>query len=212
MTLREEVLYANKSLKTLGLVCMHSGNVSAIDRAKERVYIKPSGMDYDKLDESDIVTTDLAGNVLESQLKPSVDLCHHLFLYRAMPEIGAVVHTHSNYATAFAACQMPIPVALTAVADEFGGEIPCAPYVDNNGDHLGESIMEFKNQAPAILLGNHGVFAWGRTVADALKAAAMVEDVAKTISIAMSIGKPKILPPGEIAKWNDRYLNRYGQK
>lgn len=211
MNLRLEVLAANKSLKELGLVCMHSGNVSAIDRTASVVYIKPSGMDYDELSEPDIVTTDLLGNAFKSFWKPSVDLPHHLYLYQNMPEIGGVVHTHSNYATAFAACHTPIPAALTAVADEFGGEIPCAPYVDNIGSNIGEAILQYRNQAPAILLGNHGVFAWGPSVSEALKAAAMVEDVAKTIAIAMGVGQIKLLPEEEIAKWNDRYLNRYGQ-
>lgn len=100
-------------------------------------------------------------NYCDGDLKASVDLPHHLFLYQNLPGVGAVVHTHSNYATAFAACHQPIPVVLTAIADEFGGEIPCAPYVDNEGDHIGQAILKYKTQAPAILMGNHGVFALG---------------------------------------------------
>ena len=94
-------------------------------------------------------------------LRPSVDLPHHLFLYRHLPEVGGIIHTHSNYATAFAAVGRPIPLCLTAIADEFGDEIPCCPYVDNEGDHIGEAILKHRNRAPAILLANHGVFAWG---------------------------------------------------
>src|SRR6185369_14716867 len=99
------------------------------------------------------------------------------------------------------ACHLSIPLVLTAIADEFGGEIPCAPYIDNEGDHIGEAILKYRTQAPAILLGNHGVFAWGATPKDAIKAAIMVEDVAKTVHLAMQIGKPKPMDPAEAAKW-----------
>src|SRR6185295_14053804 len=119
------------------------------------------------------------GRVVEGRWKPSVDLPHHLYLYSHRPEIGGVIHTHSNYATSFAALGRGIPLCLTAIADEFGDEIPCAPYVDNEEDHIGRAILGARKRSPAVLLGNHGVFAWGRTPKDALKAAVMVEDVAK---------------------------------
>lgn len=189
---------------------MHSGNVSAIDREQKTVWIKPSGIDYDSLKPTNIVEVDFATGQ-STGLKPSVDLGHHLFLYRNVPEINAVVHTHSNYATAFAALGLAIPCCLTAIADEFGGPIPCAPYADNEDDALGQSILAARTSAPAILLQNHGVMAWGPTVAAALKAAVMVEDVAKTVWLAMQLGNPLALPADEIAKWNDRYQNRYGQ-
>jgi L-ribulose-5-phosphate 4-epimerase len=142
-----------------------------------------------------------------------VDLPHHLFLYRNLLEVGGIIHTHSNHATAFAAVgKPPIPLCLTAVADEFGAEIPCAPYVDNEGDHIGQAILEYRNRAPAILLGSHGVFAWGATPRAALKAAVMTEDVAKTVFLALQLGQPATIPPGEAEKWYDRYHHRYGQK
>ena len=206
-----EVCEANRALPNLGLVTMHSGNVSGLDRHSRTVFIKPSGFDYSAMTPQDMVAVSLDGEKLDGDLKASVDLPHHLFLYKNLAGIGAVVHTHSNYATAFAACHRPIPVVLTALADEFGGEIPCAPYVDNEGDHIGQAILMHKTQAPAILMGNHGVFAWGSCVKDALKAAVMVEDVAKTIAIAMGIGQPIPIPSEEVAKWFDRYQNRYGQ-
>jgi L-ribulose-5-phosphate 4-epimerase len=210
--LREEVCYANKMLPTAGLVTMHSGNASGLDRASGRLVIKPSGVDYDALRPDDLVEVDLAtGEVVGSQLRPSVDLPHHLYLYRHLPEIGGVIHTHSNYATAFAAVGRPIPLCLTAIADEFGAEIPCAPYVDNEGDHIGQAILQHRNRAPAILLGNHGVFAWGASPRAALKAAVMTEDVAKTVHLAMQIGSPAAIPPEEAEKWYDRYHQRYGQ-
>jgi L-ribulose-5-phosphate 4-epimerase len=210
--LREEVCYVNKMLPAAGLVTMHSGNASGIDRASGRLVIKPSGMDYDKLTPENLVEVDLErGEVIDSRLRPSVDLPHHLHLYRHLPELGGVIHTHSNYATALAALGRSIPLCLTAIADEFGAEIPCAPYADNEGDHIGQSILKHRNQAPAILLENHGVFAWGATPRAALKAAVMVEDVAKTVHLALQLGQPCEIPPEEAKKWYDRYHHRYGQ-
>lgn len=211
LVLRSEVLWANQQLPKLGLVTMHSGNVSAFDPESQTIVIKPSGMDYDLMTADDMVQVDFSGRPLTGARKPSVDLPHHLYLYRQCPDLRAVVHTHSNYATAFAACHRPIPLALTAVADEFGGEIPCSPYVDNVGDHIGEAIVRHKGRGPAILLANHGVFTWGPDVQSALKAAAMVEDVAKTIFLALQIGDVKLIDPIEAEKWFDRYSNRYGQ-
>lgn len=211
--LREEVCYANRMLPAAGLVTMHSGNASGLDRASGRLVIKPSGMDYDKLTPEDLVEVDLeSGCVLDSKLRPSVDLPHHLFLYRNLPELGGIIHTHSNYATAMAALGRAIPLCLTAIADEFGAEIPCAPYVDNEGDHIGQAILKHRNRSPAILLGNHGVFAWGASARAALKAAIMVEDVAKTVHLAMQIGQPREIPPEEAEKWYERYHQRYGQR
>jgi L-ribulose-5-phosphate 4-epimerase len=211
--LREEVCRANKMLPVAGLVTMHSGNASGLDRASGRLLIKPSGVDYDSLTPDDLVEVDLAtGEPADSTLKPSVDLPHHLYLYRAIPEIGGIVHTHSNYATAMAAVGRPIPLCLTAIADQFGAEIPCTPYVDNEGDHIGQAILRHRNRAPAVLLGNHGVFAWGPTPGAALKAAVMTEDVAKTVHLAMQIGQPSEIPPEEANKWYDRYRHGYGQQ
>jgi L-ribulose-5-phosphate 4-epimerase len=210
--LREEVCRANRLLPELGLVTMHSGNVSGFDPTSGRLVIKPSGVDYDRLTPEMLVEVDLmTGKVVAGDLKPSVDLPHHCYLYRHMPDIRGVVHTHSNFATAFAAVHSPIPLCLTAIADEFGGEVPCAPYVDNQGDHIGESIIQHHTQAPAILLGNHGVFAWGPTPQAAIKAAAMTEDVAKTVHLAMQLGQPKAIPHEEAAKWFTRYHTTYGQ-
>ncbi len=210
MTIREQVCAANKALRTENLVTMHSGNVSG--REGDVIYIKPSGMDYDAMTPEKMVAVSISsGEVLESTLRPSVDLPHHLFLYRNDPSIQAVIHTHSNYATAFAAVHRPIPLILTAIADEFGGEIPCTPYIDNEGENIGQGILKHRTQAPAILLGNHGVFAWGGSVKDALKAAVMVEDVAKTAILAYQLGEPLRLDPDEALKWWDRYHNRYGQ-
>jgi len=210
--LRDEVCYVNRMLPAAGLVTMHSGNASGLDRAAGRLVIKPSGTDYDRLAPENLVEVDLeTGRVVGSGLRPSVDLPHHLFLYRHLPEVGGIIHTHSNYATAMAALQRPIPLCLTAIADQFGAEIPCTPYVDNDGDHIGQAILRHRNRATAILLGNHGVFAWGATPRAALKAAVMIEDVAKTVHLALQLGRPREIPPEEIEKWYDRYHHAYGQ-
>jgi len=210
--LRNQVAWGNKMLPKSGLVTMHSGNVSGYDSESGKVVIKPSGMDYDAITPENLVEVDLVtGEVSANQLNPSVDLSHHLFLYRHDTTLRSVVHTHSNYATAFAAAHRPIPCVLTAISDEFGGPIPCAPYIDNWGDHIGEAILEFRSRGPAILLGNHGVFAWGTTVTNALKAAIMVEDVAKTVHLSLQLAPPIPIDPIEVEKWWDRYHNRYGQ-
>lgn len=211
--LRTEVSRVNRALPLAGLVTMHSGNASGFDPDSGTVYIKPSGVDYDSITPKNLASIRLSdGAPLEEGPRPSVDLPHHLFLYRNLPGIRGVVHTHSNYATAFAAVGKPIPLVLTAIADEFGDEVPCAPYVDNEAEHIGAAIMRYRNQGPAILLGNHGVFTWGDSPASALKAAVMVEDVAKTVWLSLQIGEPQALSTEEAAKWHDRYQNRYGQR
>ncbi len=210
--LRREVYEANLGIFRAGLVTMHSGNASGVDRKRGLVIIKPSGMDYDKLRPADLVVTDLDGNKIRGKWRPSVDLAHHLYLYKHRPEIGGIIHTHSNYATSWALLGRPIPVYLTAIADEFGVEIPCVPYVDNQGDHIGETVLKCMNQAPAVLLAQHGAFAFGPTPRAALKAAVMLEDVAKTCHLALQLGKPKPLPPDEVRKWYERYHTTYGQK
>lgn len=214
--LREEVFEANLGIYRDGLVTMHSGNASGIDRERKCIVIKPSGMEYQKLSPSLLVVTDLNGHRLMTgspgdNLNPSVDLPHHVYLYTHCPEIGGIVHTHSNYATSFAILNRPIAACLTAIADEFGGEIPCAPYVDNIGDHIGEAILKHRTQAPAVLLGHHGVFTFGPSPRAAFKTAVMVEDVAKTCHLASLLGQPESLPADEVEKWYVRYHSAYGQ-
>jgi L-ribulose-5-phosphate 4-epimerase len=210
--LRREVWETNLGIFRAGLVTMHAGNASGIDRKRGLVIIKPSGMDYDKLRPADMVVVDLEGHKLKGKWKPSVDLPHHLYLYQHRAEIGGVIHTHSNYATAFALLGRSIPVYLTAIADEFGAEVPCAPYVDNIGDHIGETILQHMRKAPAILLAQHGVFTWGATPRAALKSAVMLEDIAKTSFLALLVGEPEPLPPEEVQKWYNRYHSTYGQE
>ena len=209
--LRREVWEANLGIYRAGLVTMHSGNASGIDRKRGLVIIKPSGMDYEKLRPVDLVVTDLAGRKDHGRWKPSVDLPHHLYIYKHRPEVGGVVHTHSNYATSFALLGRSIPAYLTAIADEFGEEIPCAPYVDNMGDNIGEAVLRYSGKGPAVLLAHHGVFTFGKTPAAAFKTAVMLEDVARTCHLALLLGKPKPLPSKEVQKWYQRYHTTYGQ-
>jgi L-ribulose-5-phosphate 4-epimerase len=164
--LREEVFEANLEIYRTGLVTMRSENASGIDRERKCIVIKPSGMDYEKLSPCLHVVTDLNGQQLKTEnpgddLNPSVYLPHHVHLYTHCPGIGGIVHTHSNYTNSFALSDRPIIPCLTAIADEFGGEIPFAPYVDNLGDHIGEAILKYRTYSPAVLLGRHGGFAFG---------------------------------------------------
>jgi L-ribulose-5-phosphate 4-epimerase len=218
--LRQEVWQANVRLPRAGLVTMHSGNVSGLHRATGLALIKPSGVDYETLRPEDLVVVDIEGRAvsaeqvpdqIQSGLRPSVDTIHHVMLYARDPSLGGIVHTHSNFATAWATSGKAIPCALTAMADEFGDEIPCAPYVDNEGDHIAEGILRHRNRGPAILLARHGVFAFDATPAKALKAAIMVEDVAKTLWLAQALGPVSSLPKDEIEKWWTRYHETYGQ-
>ena len=209
--LREEVCRANKALLTSGLVTMHSGNASGKDAESGLIIIKPSGVDYETLHPEDLTVVDSDGKIVEGKLNPSVDTPHHLFLYSQKPELGGIIHTHSNYATSFAALGEGIPVYLTAIADEFGDDIPCTEFVSNEGDKIGKAILKSMNRSPAVLLKNHGVFTFGPDPKSALKAAIMVEDVAKTVHLALQKGTPVALDPEEVKKWWDRYHSTYGQ-
>jgi L-ribulose-5-phosphate 4-epimerase len=215
-SLRAQVYEANIGIYRAGLVTMHSGNASGVDGTRSFVAIKPSGVDYEKLTPEMMVVTDLDGKKMKTgqpgdALNPSVDLPHHLYLYRHCADVGGVIHTHSNYATSFALLGRSLPVYLTAIADEFGAEIPCIPYTDNVGDHIGQAIVAGRNRAPAVFLANHGVFAFGKDARSALKAAVMLEDVAKTCHLALLLGKPHAIAEDEVEKWYGRYHSTYGQ-
>ncbi|HHV61189.1 MAG TPA: L-ribulose-5-phosphate 4-epimerase [Firmicutes bacterium] len=209
--LREEVWKMNLELPKNGLVTMTSGNVSGRDRETGYVVIKPSGVRYEDLRPEDMVVVNLDGEVIEGRLKPSVDTSTHLYVYRHMPEVGGIVHTHSPYATAFAALGRPIPVYLTAMADEFGGPIPVGRYAKIGGEEIGQVIVESIGKSPAILMKNHGVFTVGPTPAAALKAAVMAEDVARTVHLALQLGQPDEIPPEEVERGHRQYMEKYGQ-
>lgn len=203
--LREQVWRANMALPANHLVTWTSGNVSGRDVESGLVVIKPSGVLFDELTPENMVIVDLDGNIVEATHGPSTDTASHLYIYNHRPDINGVTHTHSNYATAFAAVGKPIPVCLTAVADEFGGPVPCGNYI-----RIGEEILRAIGNSPAILMKQHGVFTVGASVQKALKAAIMVEDIAKTVWLAMQIGQVESLPADEIAANYERYQTRYG--
>jgi L-ribulose-5-phosphate 4-epimerase len=208
--LRQEVWRANMALPANGLVTWTSGNISGRDPESNRVVIKPSGVLFEELTPENMVVVDLDGNLIEGELGPSTDTASHVYIYKHRPDVMGVTHTHSNYATAFAAVGKPIPVCLTAMADEFGGPIPCGAYARIGGRQIGEEILRSIGGSQAILMKQHGVFTIGKSVQAALKAAVMVEDIARTVWLAMQIGTPEELPAEEVAANFDRYQHRYG--
>ncbi|NLG68377.1 MAG: L-ribulose-5-phosphate 4-epimerase [Firmicutes bacterium] len=210
--LRQVVWEVNLELPRQRLVTMTSGNASGRDLETGLVVIKPSGVRYEQMRPEDLVVVDLDGRVVEGRWRPSVDTATHLYIYRHRPDVGGIVHTHSPYATSFAALGEPIPVVLTAIADEFGGPVPCAPYAPVGGEAIGQAVVEHIGSSPAVLLKQHGVFTVGPDPWAALKAAVMVEDVAKTVHLAMLRGKPQPLPPEEVARAHEAYRTRYGQR
>ncbi len=208
--LRQEVCRANMALPTHGLVTWTSGNVSGRDPESGLVVIKPSGLLFEELTPANMVIVDISGKVIEADHGPSTDTASHLYVYKHRPDVMGIVHTHSNYATAFAAVGKPIPACITAIADEFGGPIPCGGYASIGGNQIGEEILRSIGDSRAIIMKQHGVFTIGKTVQKALKAAVMVEDVARTVWLAMQIGQIEELPAEEIAANYDRYQHRYG--
>jgi L-ribulose-5-phosphate 4-epimerase len=209
--LREDVWKLNLELPRHNLVVWTSGNVSGRDFGSGLVVIKPSGVPYDELAPHDLVIVDLDGRVVEGDFEPSVDTATHLYIYRHRPDVGGVVHTHSPYATSFAALGRPIPVYLTAIADEFGGPIPVGAYAKIGGEEIGREIMRSIGESPAILMKNHGVFTVGLTPQAAVKAAVMVEDAAKSAHLALLLGQPDLIPEEEVARAHRRYVEKYGQ-
>lgn len=210
-TLREELWQLHLELPRNNLVAWTSGNISARDRETGLVVIKPSGVKYDQLRPEHMVVVDLQGQCIEGALKPSSDTASHLYIYRHRPDVFGVVHTHSSYATAFAALGRPIPCYLTAMADEFGGPIPCGGFALIGGEEIGRVVIEAIGRSPAVLLKNHGVFTIGPTAEAALKAAVMVEDVARTTWLALQLGQPDEIPAEDVAKLHHRYTHVYGQ-
>jgi L-ribulose-5-phosphate 4-epimerase len=210
---REQVARLHAELTRYGLVVWTAGNVSARVPGRELMVIKPSGVDYDDLTPDRMVVCDLDGRPVDGALAPSSDCAAHAYVYRAMPEVGGVVHTHSTYASAWAARGEPIPCVLTAMADEFGGEIPIGPFALIGGDDIGKGIVSTlsRHRSPAVLMRNHGVFTIGRDARAAVKAAVMCEDVARTVHIARQLGEPTAIAPEDVDALYDRYQNVYGQ-
>ncbi|MEU7691637.1 L-ribulose-5-phosphate 4-epimerase [Microbispora hainanensis] len=212
--LRREVCRLHAELVRYNLVAWTAGNVSGRVPGEDLFVIKPSGVSYDDLTPESIVVCDLDGNLVEGDLAPSSDTAAHAYVYRHMPEVNGVVHTHSTYASAWAARGEAIPCVLTAMADEFGGEIPVGPFALIGNDDIGKGIVATLNghRSPAVLMQNHGVFTIGGSPKAAVKAAVMCEDVARTVHISRQLGEPLPIAQGDIDRLYDRYQNVYGQR
>lgn len=212
--LREEVCKLHAELLRWGLVTWTSGNVSARVPGEDLLVIKPSGVLYDELTPDNMVVADLHGQVVEGDLSPSSDVGSHAFVYREMPEVGGVVHTHSPYATAWAARGEPIPCVITAMADEFGGEIPIGPFALIGDEDIGKGIVSTLSghRSKAVLMRSHGPFTIGKDAKAAVKAAVMCEDIARTVHFARQLGEVPPLAQEHVDALYARYQNVYGQR
>ena len=209
--LRQEVWRLHLELPKNNLVAWTTGNLSARDPETGLVVIKPSGVKYEDLTPENMIIVNPQGEIVEGTHKPSSDTASHLYIYRHRPDVNGVVHTHSRYATAFAAVNKPIPVYLTAIGDEFGCAIPCGGFALIGGEEIGKVVIESIGDSPAVLLKNHGVFTIGANAEAALKSAVMVEDVAATVWMALQIGQPDEISAENVAKLHHRYTHVYGQ-
>ena len=215
--LRQQVSDLHGELVRYNLIVWTGGNVSGRVPGHDLFVIKPSGVGYDDLAPENMVVCDLDGNVVPgtkgSERAPSSDTAAHAYVYRHMPEVGGVVHTHSDYAVAWAARREPIPCVITAMADEFGGEIPIGPFAIIGDDSIGRGIVQTLtgHRSRAVLMANHGPFTIGKDAKDAVKAAVMCEDVARTVHIARQGGELVPIPQEAIDSLFDRYQNVYGQ-
>jgi L-ribulose-5-phosphate 4-epimerase len=212
-SLRHTVAALHSELTRYGLVAWTAGNVSGRVPDADLMVIKPSGVSYDELTAAAMIVCNLDGRVVEGDLSPSSDTAAHAYVYRAMPKVGGVVHTHSPYACAWAARNEPIPCVLTAMADEFGGEIPVGPFALIGNDEIGKGIVETLtgHRSPAVLMRNHGVFTIGPDPKAAVKAAVMCEDVARSVHLARQLGEPVPIEQADIDHLYERYQNAYGQ-
>jgi L-ribulose-5-phosphate 4-epimerase len=209
--IKEQLVQLHQELPKNDLVRWTGGNVSIRDTETGYVVIKPSGVRYEHMRPEDMVVVDADGSIIEGNLKPSSDTASHLYIYRHRPDINGIVHTHSPHATAFAALGREIPVYLTGHADEFGGPIPCGGFALIGSEAIGKIVVDTIGDSPAVLLKNHGVFTVGPTGEAAVKAAVMVEEIARTVWLALQIGQPDEIPDEDVAKLHDRYTNVYGQ-
>lgn len=214
MTVRKIVADLHAELVRYNLVVWTAGNVSGRIPGEDLFVIKPSGVSYDELTPENMVVCDLDGDLVEGEHSPSSDTAAHAYVYRNMPDVGGVVHTHSTYASAWAARGEAIPCVLTAMADEFGGEIPLGPFALIGDDSIGQGIVETLkgHRSKAVLMQNHGVFSIGKDAKAAVKAAVMCEDVARTVHVARQLGDPLPIPQDDIDRLYDRYQNVYGQR
>jgi L-ribulose-5-phosphate 4-epimerase len=211
---RREVAELHAELPRNALVVWTAGNVSARVPGRDLLVIKPSGVSYDDLTPESMVVTDFDGTLVEGERNPSSDTAAHGYVYRHLPEVNGVVHTHSTYATAWAARGEAIPCVLTMMADEFGGEVPVGPFAIIGDDSIGRGIVETlrRHRSRAVLMANHGPFTVGASARAAVKAAVLVEEVARTVHISRQLGDPLPIPQAHVDALYDRYQNAYGQR
>ena len=216
--LRVQVAALNAELTRNNLVVWTAGNVSARVPGEDLFVIKPSGVSYDDLTADAMVVCDLDGMLVEGDRQnrnwqPSSDTAAHAYVYRHLPQVGGVVHTHSTYATAWAARGEPIPCVLTMIADEFGGEIPVGPFALIGDDSIGQGIVATlrESRSKAVLMRNHGPFTVGKDGRSAVKVAVMLEDVARTVHLSRQLGEPLAIDPRDVDALYERYQNVYGQ-
>src|SRR3954447_12982386 len=212
--LRAEAATLHAELPRWGLVVWTAGNVSARVPGQDLLVIKPSGVGYDELTPEAMVVTDLDGNLVDGERSPSSDTAAHAYVYAHMPEVGGVVHTHSTYATAWAARGEPIPCVLTMMGDEFGGEIPIGPFALIGDDSIGQGIVATlaTSRSRAVLMQNHGPFTVGTSARAAVKTAVLCEEVARTVHVSRQLGEPLPIDQAHIDALYDRYQNAYGQR
>lgn len=212
--LRRTVCDLHRELTRYGLVVWTAGNVSARVPGRDLMVIKPSGVSYDDLTPESMVVCDLEGRVVDGEHAPSSDTAAAAYVYRHLEHVGGVVHTHSPYATAWAARAEPIPCVLTMMADEFGGDVPVGPFALIGDDSIGRGIVETlrDSRSRAVLMAGHGPFTVGRNARDAVKAAVMLEDVARTVHLSRQLGDPPRIDAAAVDSLFDRYQNVYGQR
>ncbi len=216
--LKKKVCHSNLELVDYGLVIFTWGNVSAIDREKGLIVIKPSGISYEKMKPEDMVVVDLEGNLVEGDFKQSSDTATHIILYNKFPDIGSIVHTHSEWATIWAQSGQPVPVLGTTHADYFYGDIPCtrkltkseinSDYEKETGNVIAETFRDLDpNSIPGVLVNNHGPFSWGKTPAEAVENAVVMETVSKMAFYSLHI---KRVPAIEQALLDKHFLRKHG--
>ncbi|SOC53776.1 L-ribulose-5-phosphate 4-epimerase [Ornithinimicrobium cerasi] len=210
---REVVARLHAELPRWELVVWTAGNVSQRVPGAELFVIKPSGVGYDELTPEAMVVCDLDGTLVDGDRAPSSDTAAHAYVYRHLPEVGGVVHTHSTYAVAWAARGEEIPCVLTMMADEFGGPVPVGPFALIGDDSIGRGIVETlsRSRSRAVLMRNHGPFTVGRDARAAVKTAVMVEEVARTVHVARQLGEPLPIPQADVDRLYERYQHAYGQ-
>ncbi len=212
-SLRDQLVVLHAELPKNNLVVWTAGNVSARVPDRDLLVIKPSGVGYDDLNAEAMVVTDLEGNLVQGSRSPSSDTAAHAYVYRHMPEVGGVVHTHSTYACAWSAVGIPVPCVLTMMADEFGGEIPIGPFALIGDDSIGRGIVDTlqHSRSRAVIMKNHGPFTIGKNATDAVKAAVMCEEVCRAVFLARQLGDPEPIAQHDIDSLFARYQNVYGQ-